>query len=469
MKKLIIKLTCIIIISALIFSIVLTTSAYSSRTYHHLTYNNNVHLVQNKTQSYMLSSNNNILNIEGVYPDSFSIKLTLNNKVHDYNLFTDTVVAICPDSALDQTEIVIYNIVQDKISSFNLAGTYLQNIDKTAYANGYVYVIDENNDVAKFSTSGKYITTYSLDNTVSSLLCSHDGTLYALSNYAFYIMSNNEFVCISYNRIFDNGSFISGDFFVDGNGDFYRLNNNSLTKPTDIRTDIDIPSGGMIGNYVIASINNTIYAVDQTNGNIKKSYVFNNNIVQLCAINNTVITLSYQNNVPVVHFINFSEFDDIKTNADNAPHDNLQSDSTKKSISSNVYTVDSVNYKILDIPSSTTVAQFKKNMNFSGYNVDFTRFDGKILKSGNVGTATVARFYNDHESYEYELSVIGDITGEGNMNSRDQKIFLKYLLHLVTFEGVYHDSANLDKKDPSVNAADLLVMVKLVCARDHKR
>lgn len=458
MNKTLIKTISIILVTAILFSLIIGVNAYSVNVYSDLSYTNRIRLVKYNNQAYLLSYDSNTLRIDGVFPAKSSEYVTLTNTILDYNLYNDTVVIACKSSTFNQTEVVLYNLKQKDIKSFNLLNFRFNDISQIVYSAGYIYCTNRDNQILKFGASGKYIQTYDFQENIINLMCSANGTVYALSDYGLNKLSGNKFAKISNNSFFSKGNFICDDVYIDGDGSLYQVKNN-VTSFTKFKSDVNIPSGGVCNNYVIASQSNTIYALSKADGLKKKTCSLNNHIEQLCVVDNNIIALTYSGNSPVINVIKSSELQEIKTQTNGVV---VNPDNVVTShISSDTYIVDNTNYKITEIPHSTTVAQFKRNMSYEGYNVEFTRFDGRTLKSGNVGTATIARFYNDHASYEYELSVLGDLTGEGNVNSRDFRIICAYIVEYVTFNGVYIDSANIHKKYPEIDIADVILLFRL--------
>ena len=72
----------------------------------------------------------------------------------------------------------------------------------------------------------------------------------------------------------------------------------------------------------------------------------------------------------------------------------------------------------------------------------------------------LAVFDSDDARYTFELSVIGDITGEGNVNSRDLSLFMEYLIGTADFNGVYVTSADLSD-DGKLDVKDLAMMHRM--------
>ena len=62
---------------------------------------------------------------------------------------------------------------------------------------------------------------------------------------------------------------------------------------------------------------------------------------------------------------------------------------------------------------------------------------------------------------EYELSVRGDLTGEGSVNSRDLNFLMDSLIGSADYNGVYTLSADLSG-NKVVDIADVVLLKKLI-------
>lgn len=84
--------------------------------------------------------------------------------------------------------------------------------------------------------------------------------------------------------------------------------------------------------------------------------------------------------------------------------------------------------KYIYISEGTTAAALKENISFDGYSIQLFDRYGKAISSGRLGTGARAVFARGSERYEYTLILPGDITGEGNINSRDELSLSEMLL-----------------------------------------
>lgn len=108
------------------------------------------------------------------------------------------------------------------------------------------------------------------------------------------------------------------------------------------------------------------------------------------------------------------------------------------------------------VPQGTTVAKLKKALGIKDRNYTVTNYSGKVLSSGKIGTRTIAYF----EDKPYTVIVIGDITGEGNINSRDLKKIMKHLVDSEKLDeiGMIAGDINSDNK---ICAKDITYIMKL--------
>ncbi|WP_417141874.1 dockerin type I repeat-containing protein, partial [Ruminococcus bromii] len=120
-------------------------------------------------------------------------------------------------------------------------------------------------------------------------------------------------------------------------------------------------------------------------------------------------------------------------NNDNNRHDSSKTDN--QAVNSDYIISDGMIYGIY---SGETVADFKNKT--SAENV--YKADGTIAKSGKLKTG----FTTVINSKTYVITVCGDVTGEGNVNSKDVTLLQKYLCDNAELDGAYLKAAdfNLD-------------------------
>lgn len=107
----------------------------------------------------------------------------------------------------------------------------------------------------------------------------------------------------------------------------------------------------------------------------------------------------------------------------------------------------------LTIEYGTTAAAFR---NMSGTDTEFFKNGSKY--SGKLGTGMTAVYDN----FEYTVIVIGDLTGEGSVNSRDCDLLVDHLIGAANITGAYLIASDLnrDGKTDLVDAAILYNDIK---------
>lgn len=127
-------------------------------------------------------------------------------------------------------------------------------------------------------------------------------------------------------------------------------------------------------------------------------------------------------------------------------------------ITSDVYNIDKKNMIITNVEPGTTVAGIKENIKYDGYSIKVINYKNKEIKSGIVGTSSKIQFYkNDKIIIEFHIIIYGDLTGEGNINSRDLSLLENYLLDKAGLSGYFLLAANV-KHHGDVNICDYLII-----------
>ena len=111
---------------------------------------------------------------------------------------------------------------------------------------------------------------------------------------------------------------------------------------------------------------------------------------------------------------------------------------------------------ITGIEPGTTISEIKKNISYEGYTLKILDYKGNEIKSGNIGTSARLQFFKDSKMiYDFHVIIYGEITGEGNINSRDVKKLYNHLLGETKLEGDFLIAVDADHNGV-VNTLDLL-------------
>ena len=134
-------------------------------------------------------------------------------------------------------------------------------------------------------------------------------------------------------------------------------------------------------------------------------------------------------------------------------------------LTSNLYNIDPQTKIITGIDQGTTIKEFKNNISYNTekYSIHFINYSNSAVTSGIVGTnMKVILKENDKTRCEYTIVIYGDLTGEGNINSRDTNALLNYLLGKTSLEDPCLLAADINH-DNVVNTLDLLLLEKYIC------
>ncbi|MBE6735005.1 MAG: hypothetical protein E7563_06675 [Ruminococcaceae bacterium] len=83
-------------------------------------------------------------------------------------------------------------------------------------------------------------------------------------------------------------------------------------------------------------------------------------------------------------------------------------------------------------PYKTTVAVLRKTLGYTKDNFTVYKKNGSLHSQGRVGTGMTAVF----DDKTYTIIVLGEVTGEGNINTREINLLLDYKVELVDLEPV---------------------------------
>ncbi len=108
------------------------------------------------------------------------------------------------------------------------------------------------------------------------------------------------------------------------------------------------------------------------------------------------------------------------------------------------------------IPSGTTYAELYKTFDVNKGDFCISKQDFSPLVSGKLGTGMTATYGND----KYTIIVTGDLTGEGNVNTKDLKTLMKHLTGELILSKTALKASDVNS-DNFVNTKDLLALSRL--------
>lgn len=106
-----------------------------------------------------------------------------------------------------------------------------------------------------------------------------------------------------------------------------------------------------------------------------------------------------------------------------------------------------------------TLAELKRSIEYNDNILTVANHNGKIVTSGNVGTNWRLTFSGVRERTFYTV-LPGDVTGEGNINSRDIRCLSEYLLEDMELSTAFLYAADINQDDV-ISLLDLYKIYKL--------
>lgn len=188
------------------------------------------------------------------------------------------------------------------------------------------------------------------------------------------------------------------------------------------------------------------------NSSIISNYSFSENIDDI-AVNGNKIALLSSENVKLITEKDFKPIENSSTESSNPI--------SKPSFDGFTDYENDDNYII--VPQGTTIAILKKHIN-SAKNSSLIFYDNKNRKIsfGNLGTGFSLEYYeNSFLKYKYTIIVMGDITGEGSVNTYDKRKLTDYLLGKLELISAQKYAANLDANN-LIDSIDLLLLNRLI-------
>ena len=404
--------------------------------------------VCNSSGLYRVAVNGKTLQIERELPTSFYDEWELRYPIASVNVFGDKVVALCNDFTNEKLVVCVYDTRTGSPDSFAIPHyTYAYQSDYYCDGNELLIQDDEIPSIIyRYSVSGRLIDSHEWSGASVRLLSGYDGELYILCGGKLYRYQNGSYLQLNGSGISAPARFVSKDVLTDCSGTLYRIDGDTLREVLRTGTSGFCPAA-LIGDTLYYAEGDCIYRYDRIDEIRTDYYPAEMDVSCLYSCGGVLYGIP-DNDLTTTVPIPTDAF--LPCSAELPP--------VSAALTSDLYRVDPVNQRITRIPSPTTFAQFKKHLTFSGLTASLYRGE-KQVQSGNVGTAMTLKLSGE-DSWYYELSVIGDITGEGNVNSRDVGELMDYFLGNIRFDGVYTDAADLSD-DGRVDMLDLALLCRM--------
>lgn len=296
----------------------------------------------------------------------------------------------------------------------------------------------------KYNSKGNLINTYKFDSNISQIDTTNGTYQFVLTSYSLCFIKENTVYSTSNDYSFFPMTMIHNEYYC-GNGKIYSLfSNKEYSSYNDNKT-------ALLSNGIAkAKSNKIIYSA--FNNSTDKEYSFNFDIDNLYGYKDRIIVTKGSN----IYIVKIGELKNRKIKQPKSIKSQNNSSISYK-VSSNVYTID--DQYITGVSPNTTIATFKKNVSYDGYDIAFIK-NGSVVSSGKIGTGMIVRFTRNNEFIERTFIIKGDVNCTGTVNSKDTDSYMNFLLGL---EGLSDEAmiASDINNDGVLDNSDLVLMAKL--------
>lgn len=375
-------------------------------------------------------------------------------------------------NSVSQLQIFTHDFTTGKSNIFTVNSTILGEYGFALGKNCCYILQNDLKTISVYSLGGAYqysVTTYHpsyrliFDGSSGNLFIMYDGGIYMLKNKKLY----------DFGELNTPVSLAGKSAIVSADGAIYTISGTSMTYHCSVSSNKAVYISGKV-YYPSGSM---IYSVDKS-GELFSSLDIGTSVNYMAVVGSRIIAVDSERLMSITE-AEFSKIEaetqssstTVRPPASSSSSTSIGSSSTSQQsgstggsyngrggITSSVYYVDNSSMTINGIKSPTTIAQFKQNISYDGYKPSFISYSGSSKTSGNVGTGFKANFSGaDYKGYT--LIVPGDITGEGNINSRDVKLYMKFLCSAQQLEGAYLQASDING-DGVCDTLDLVIAAK---------
>ena len=317
------------------------------------------------------------------------------------------------------------------ISNIDVNNSSYIAVDKS----GYIYITDSSGKVRVYNKSGKPVKSY--NPTINKLINNGEFILGFSGSKAYKItaseitLQNDDLSTTQNYKISDN---YIGDYY----GNVYNVRN-GISKVFNNHTK-GYYTTAESGKYLTVNYDNRLIAYNKNGG--KVSEIKCNNTLALSSFNGKTAVIKKQGSDYSIEYISDSAF----SNASGSSPKNTKGLNLGKYKHTKKY---------IYVNKGTTIADFKSRISYIDYEIDFLN-----RRSGNLRTGNKVSFTKSNNKISYTFIVRGDVTGTGNVNSRDEAMMFKHLLNQEKLKGIYKLAGDLNG-DKKITNADLVKLSRL--------
>lgn len=336
--------------------------------------------------------------------------------------------------------------------------------------NFYVFAPKQSDSILKFSKKGKLLKKFYTENQTEQLMLI-DNTVYCICNGTMFKIDKNDLVEIHTEDYVlcpctETGNGIISDY----SGKGFVLTEDSLKLKVDFNSKNSCCITPM---YYLSCNENKLFGNSILNSEISAYYYFDFNIDCIYYFDTYIYVCGFVGNDYQVSRIKEDELNIIEPETtpeettdtkpikdETTPTGSTEADKSSLEFSSSKYEIRENDSIICNVEAGTTITKFKKNFVCNG-EIKILDKNNVTKTSGNIGTNMKAFFSKNQESKVFSISVMGDLTGEGNVNSLDTNNMFDFLLENSSFSPIQTVSGDLNF-DGRITNKDLVLLERMI-------
>ena len=370
---------------------------------------------------YTKRCNYNSQNTEKIY--------TFNKKVLTHAVYKDKIYVVYPS---DIQEYIHYMAVIENGKMTDLFHFYTKTLDTdckmAAGSDGYFYIYNKKKQIDVYNQSGELVHT---TDTFQNMLTVDDrcyGTQQDKIQEINYKGIAKTYKIANGFNLFN----VSENYIARIGGEIYEFGSDTMDLVMNVELNMYI-NPCETENYIISVKDNCLLAYDKNHGQLRDSYQLSKDVYNISNYGEK-ITVVYKDNS--VEFFNVSDIFKANTTTNK---------SKQRQITNGTDITIEYNDDIIILEQGTTTAQFRNSTTES------VEFESSI--SGQLGTGDNVTINNQ----AHTIVIKGDITGEGNINSRDLNALFDHLLEIELLQNEFCTAADINN-DNKISNADLVLL-----------
>ncbi len=393
----------------------------------------NTKVIYNDNKIYFTAKSNKHLYIKELTSDNWEIDLEFEDKIIDFAVSKGIVYTITSSSLVNGSYSLYRSDKPDSPENFYFSMYSKPNM--VVNDNGCIFLLNSKKYVCSLNLKGNIITKSIVS---ANRLFNFKGNAYAVTYDNICKLSGSEIISkYNYDKSY-NICGISENYFANDKGEIFEITEN-ISKVVDTNNTM-LPYCGETNKYLVSYNKDFFVAYDKHSGSLVGKYNINYVPYYLAAAGNKIYTIKKSNNTYSYNVYSESNVF-FQDNSNSVPKSKLKLNFKDYQLKG----------KYIFVPQGTTKAVFKKNIVYDGYAIGFSS-ERRI-----IGTNEKVTFQRNKKDKIYTFIVMGDLTGEGNINTNDRRAMFGYLLGTKGLSKAFHISSDLNN-DGKTSNVDLVML-----------